>query len=67
MPVCAASTCNDETPLEGTLCADHLEQAAAHYLVDRRKRLIWRDEVEYQEEDPDQTAIIIRLHNHLNR
>jgi hypothetical protein len=67
MPACTASDCNDETPLEGTLCADHLEQAAAYYLVERRKRLIWSGEVEYQEDDPDQTAIIIQLHNNLNR
>jgi hypothetical protein len=65
MPVCAASRCNDETPLEGTLCAEHLEQAAAYHLVERRKRLISTGEI--QERDPDIDAIIIRLHTHLNR
>ncbi len=65
MPVCTASDCNGETPVEGVLCTDHLEQAAAHYLVERRKRLIWSGEVDYQEDDPDQTAIIIGLHNRL--
>jgi len=66
MPVCAASDCNDETPLEGTLCADHLEQATAHHLVERRKRLISVEE-EIPTTDLDIDAIIIRLHNHLNR
>lgn len=65
MPVCAASDCNDETPLEGTLCADHLEQAAAHHLVKRRLRLISTGEI--QEKDPDQDAIITLLYNNLNR
>ena len=66
MPVCAASDCNDETPFEGTLCADHLEQAAAHYLVERRKRLITIEE-EIPARDPDIDAIIIQLHHNLNR
>ena len=65
MPVCAASDCNDETPLEGTLCADHLEQAAAHHLVERRLRLISTGEI--QERDPDQDAIITLLYNNLHR
>ena len=65
MAVCTASDCNDETPLEGTLCADHLEQAAAYYLVERRKRLIWSGEI--PERDPDQDAIITILHNNLNQ
>jgi len=65
MPVCAASNCNDETPLEGTLCAEHLEQAAAHYLVERRLRLISTREI--QEKDPDIDAIITQLHYTLNR
>ena len=68
MPVCTASDCNGETPVEGTLCTEHLDQAAAYYLVERRKRLIWSGEVEYHDEDdPDQTAIILQLHHHLNR
>jgi hypothetical protein len=29
--------------------------------------LIWNDEITAPEGDPDQTAIIIRLHHHLNR
>ena len=66
MPVCAASDCNDEAPFEGTLCADHLEQAAAHYLVKRQRRLISIEE-EIPTTDLDIDAIIIRLHNHLNR
>lgn len=66
MPVCTASDCNDETPLEGTLCTEHLEQAAAYYLVERRKRLIWSGEVAYQEDDPDQTAILLGLHSRLS-
>ena len=65
MPVCAASSCNDETPLEGTLCADHLEQAAAYHLVERRMRLISTGEI--QEKDLDIDAIITLLHNNLNR
>ena len=66
MPVCAASACNDETPLEGTLCAEHLEQAAAHHLVKRQRRLISIEE-EIPTTDLDIDAIIIRLHSHLNR
>ena len=66
MPVCAASNCNDETPLEGTLCADHLEQAAAHYLVEQRKRLISIEE-EIPARDPNREAIIIQLHHSLNQ
>jgi len=61
MPVCAVSDCNDETPLEGTLCADHLEQATAYHLIKRRKRLISTGEI--QEKDPDIDVISIRLNN----
>ena len=67
MPVCTATDCNDETSLEDTLCTEHLEQAAAYYLVERRKRLVWSGDVERPEDDPDQSAIIIQLHNNLNR
>jgi hypothetical protein len=39
MPVCTASDCNGETPLEGTLCADHFAEARAYYLAQYQLRL----------------------------